>query len=1129
MIGILFAMQCLPVSALEAESVQVDTVLGTQDDQQEEMSGRTLEESTDIIEETKNEVESLETTISDESLAVMETTEETQVTETVQDVEISDTEETLDTEDVILVEDELPVLPGEIVPEEGISIPDFVPSLYSNDQSLTSIISNELDVPVGYSANFNGSALTVSAYGDLVKILTVYTNTSTGAGVQSPVIFPQGGEYTKTFDLKGKTAGMYRMVLYKYNASANNYISFSNFYFYFNGTTGYFDGLGKSTEEAAYRAQLDEYLLPEATNLIPTYYYTTYSGSSYYALDVMDDILAKAKELTVGAVTDEQKVRAVHDWMCDEFAYDYDALSTGNIQNQATPSWVFKNKRAVCSGFSRLNQLMLTSLGVPCISVMGAGSGVVNGSTAMNHEWNLVYIEGQWRELDVTWDCKNNYQNGTVTKGTRDYTYYGQDPVLFGQSHYSLYMQLCESIENTGFYMDGGYLAFKMLDRSKRTGWLDAQGGLYWFDNNGHMPLGWKEMDGKYYYFEQRTEDNPGGAYRNITVELDGATCTFDSDGALVGDYPFNVTSVSLNKTSATLTTKNQTLELIAAVEPEWAKEKGVIWSTSNSKAATVNDGVVTAVANGTAVIKATTVDGGFYATCTVNVNIPTVVTNVTGVSLDKHNISMTRSGEQQTLTASIIPTNAANKNVTWKSNNTSVATVNSNGVVTAVGNGIAWITVTTADGGKTDSCQVVVNLPIDITGFTLKEGSVTLTSKGEAKTLTPVITPTNATDQRVTWESNNTSVAAVNASGVVTAVANGSAVITATTVDGGLSARCSVLVKIPEPLPIKVSGIKLNMTTVNLEKIGDIKTLTAAVSPSNAANRAVQWSSSNPLAVQVDASGKLTAKAAGTAIITCMAADGSGKKAICNVKVYSKVEQFVNRLYNNVLNRSCEAAGLKMWNDELISHKKSGAEVADGFVFSEEFENRHLSDEDYVEMLYKTFLGRSADAGGKKTWLSKLSQGMSRRWVFKGFAESGEFTAICKDYGITRGNVTLTEYRDKNEGVTTFVYRCYDKALGRKADVGGLNNWCQILIEKRQTPEEVAKGFIFSPEMNEKNLSNTEFVKVLYRVFMGREYDQAGLNTWVNNLNNHTSRESVFEGFAYSNEFKVIVASYGL
>jgi len=244
---------------------------------------------------------------------------------------------------------------------------------------------------------------------------------------------------------------------------------------------------------------------------------------------------------------------------------------------------------------------------------------------------------------------------------------------------------------------------------------------------------------------------------------------------------------------------------------------------------------------------------------------------------------------------------------------------------------------------------------------------------------------------------------------------------------------------------------------------------------------------------------------------------------------VYTPVEQFVRRLYINVLNREPDPEGFKAWTRQLVTKANTGAKASEGFIYSEELKKRNLSNDAYVEMLYVTFLDRASDAGGKASWIRLLENGVSRAHLFKGFVESEEFTKICRHYGIERGNVEVTEPRDQNSGVTMFVWRCYKKVLGRDADIDGLNAWVTVLLNKKETPEQVAKGFVFSKEQIEKNLSDTEYVKMLYEVFLDRQYDEAGLNAWVRVLKRGGSREEVFYGFSKSVEFKKIVESYGL
>ena len=174
------------------------------------------------------------------------------------------------------------------------------------------------------------------------------------------------------------------------------------------------------------------------------------------------------------------------------------------------------------------------------------------------------------------------------------------------------------------------------------------------------------------------------------------------------------VTGVTLNKTEATLTAKGQTVQLTATVAPANATNKNVTYATSNAAVATVSpEGLVTAVAKGTADITVTTADGNKTAVCKVTVNIadqPTTVA-VTGVTLNKTEATLTAKGQTVQLTATVAPANATNKNVTYTTSNEKVATVTPEGLVTAVAKGTADITVTTADGNKTAVCKVTVSI----------------------------------------------------------------------------------------------------------------------------------------------------------------------------------------------------------------------------------------------------------------------------------------------------------------------------------------------------------------------------------------------------------------------------------
>ena len=243
-----------------------------------------------------------------------------------------------------------------------------------------------------------------------------------------------------------------------------------------------------------------------------------------------------------------------------------------------------------------------------------------------------------------------------------------------------------------------------------------------------------------------------------------------------------------------------------------------------------------------------------------------------------------------------------------------------------------------------------------------------------------------------------------------------------------------------------------------------------------------------------------------------------------------SYVQEFVVRLYNMCLSRTPDDGGLQYWEQSLINRTVSGAGAAWGFLGSEEFTNKNLSDEEYVEVLYLVMLDREADAEGKAYWVNLLSNGISRQKVFQGFAESAEFENICMSYSIDRGNVVLSEGRDRNIGVTQFVARLYTQVLDREYDVDGLNDWCNRILDGKMSVTEVSTtGFFCSPEFLNKQLDDEEYVKVLYRTFLGREYEEEGLQYWLEQLHSGVSRDEIIKGFSYSQEFSDIMKTYGL
>lgn len=259
---------------------------------------------------------------------------------------------------------------------------------------------------------------------------------------------------------------------------------------------------------------------------------------------------------------------------------------------------------------------------------------------------------------------------------------------------------------------------------------------------------------------------------------------------------PVAVSGVALNKKVATVNVGKK-VTVKATVTPANADNKTLAWTSSNTKIATVSNGVVKGVKAGRVIITAKTTDGSnISATCTVTVKQP-----VTRISLSKKATMYT--GKKLTLKAKVNPANASNKALTWKSSNTRIAKVASNGVVTGVKAGTVKITATAKDGSrKSATCTVTVRQ--SVSKITLSKTNVVLPKKGSSYNVRVTVAPKNAYNKNVAVKSAKTKVAKVSASTVksgktvkITAVKKGTTKVVFTAKDGSKkSAICKVTVK---------------------------------------------------------------------------------------------------------------------------------------------------------------------------------------------------------------------------------------------------------------------------------------------------------------------------------------------
>jgi len=313
------------------------------------------------------------------------------------------------------------------------------------------------------------------------------------------------------------------------------------------------------------------------------------------------------------------------------------------------------------------------------------------------------------------------------------------------------------------------------------------------------------------------------------------------------------INSIDINKTSTTIN-KGENETLTITINPEdTSEEKTVSWTSSDETVATVDsNGKVTALKAGNTTITASV--GTFTKTCAVQVKVP-----ITSIEIDSEDVVLAR-GNNKTITATVNPEDTTeDTTITWSSDKESVATIDANGKIIAVGAGSATITATV--GSKTDTIKVTVNVPV--TEFTVNKETLTLV-KYKSETLVTTINPSDTTENtKVTWTSNKENVATVDENGKVTAVGEGTATITGK-LENNMTVTTTVTVTI-----IPVESITVSDETLAMKK-NENKTLTVTYAPTDATEiDDVIWNSSDETVATVDDNGKVIALKAGTTTIT--------------------------------------------------------------------------------------------------------------------------------------------------------------------------------------------------------------------------------------------------------------------
>ncbi len=357
------------------------------------------------------------------------------------------------------------------------------------------------------------------------------------------------------------------------------------------------------------------------------------------------------------------------------------------------------------------------------------------------------------------------------------------------------------------------------------------------------------------------------------------------------------------------ITTDDGTLQMEATVLPANANDASYTWSVANGTGeATIDaNGLLTAVSNGTVTVTATANDGsGVSGDMEITISNQIVLVNSITVQGQGGATTITNNGGTLQMEATVLPTNANDATYTWSvANGTGEATIDANGLLTAVSDGTVTVTATANDGSGvtgdaviTISNQIVLVNSITVQG---QGGATTITTNGGTLQMEATVLPANAIDTTYTWSvANSTGETTINANGLLTAVSNGTVTVTATANDGsGVSGDIEITISnqivLVNSITVKGQGGATSITT----KGGTLQ-MEATVLPSNADDTTYTWSVTNGTGeATIDSRGLLTAVSNGTVTVTATANDGSGVSGDVEITISNQIVLSVNDQYN--------------------------------------------------------------------------------------------------------------------------------------------------------------------------------------------------------------------------------------
>ena len=370
-------------------------------------------------------------------------------------------------------------------------------------------------------------------------------------------------------------------------------------------------------------------------------------------------------------------------------------------------------------------------------------------------------------------------------------------------------------------------------------------------------------------------------------IAMDGYN-VFDTLQINISGQNILVNSVTLNGENAInqIATYGGTLKIIPAILPDNANNKQIIWSVINETglASIDQNGLLTAISDGTVLVKAIAMDGSnVFDTLQINISGQNILVNAINLTGENAISQISTNGGTLKIISAILPDNANNKQINWSViNETGTASIDQNGVLTAIANGTVLVKAIAADGSN-----VFDTLQINISGQNILVNAITLNGENDINQIAtyggtlkiiPAILPDNANNKQIIWSViNETGLASIDQNGLLTAIANGTVLVKAIATDGS---------NVFDTLRIYISGQNILVNAITLNGENDINQISTnggslkiipAILPVNANNKQINWSVTNQTGLaSIDQNGLLTAIADGTVLVKATAMDGS-------------------------------------------------------------------------------------------------------------------------------------------------------------------------------------------------------------------------------------------------------------